>query len=369
MYLSRLEVTHVRNLHSLVIEPHPSINFIVGDNGSGKTSLLEAISLLSRGRSFRTPNIKKVISHGRPDLTVYGVVCAREDVDPDRLGIRRAQTGETLAKVNGERCERLSDLALMLPAVEMESASFELVDGGPSIRRELLDWGLFHVEHRFLEIWKRYRAALEQRNALLRGGDSPALRYSLSHWNSQLAEHGHALDDLRQQYVGRFALALKELAQHYLGIDSLEVEYHSGWNKQQYPSLLSCLENHRQAEVEKGRSLYGPHRADLDIRWHGQPARDICSRGQKKLVIYAVRLAQILLYQRERQSTPILLLDDLPAELDKGNIEKVSRFLCDYPCQSFITAIGKDVSDSGLLSTFGTHRMFHVEHGQLVHAS
>lgn len=367
MYLSRLEVTQVRNLHSLQISPHPSVNFIVGDNGSGKTSLLEAISLLSRGRSFRTPHIRKVITHGSGDLTVFGEVQAAEQCH--RLGIRRMQNGDTLAKINGERCERLSDLAALLPAVEIESSSFELLDGGPSVRRELLDWGLFHVEHRFLDIWKRYRTALDQRNALLKAGDSPALRHSLPYWNAQLAEYGHALDDLRQQYVGRFALALQELMGTYFDLGLVDVAYAPGWNSQQYPSLLACLEAHRTAELEKGRSLYGPHRADLEIRWAGQPARDICSRGQKKLVLYGVRLAQIMLYQREKQSTPILLLDDLPAELDKGNIDRISRFLSDYPCQSFITAIAKDIHDSGLCSTFGSHAMFHVEHGRLMQAT
>lgn len=359
----------MRNLLSLHIEPHSGINFVVGANGSGKTSLLEAISMLSRGRSFRTPQIRKVISHEHRDLTVFGQLAVDGESPQHRIGIRRTSGGETLAKIDGERKDRLSDLALMLPTVDVESSSFELVDGGPSVRRELLDWGLFHVEHRFLEVWKRYRTALEQRNALLKAGDGSALKQSLLYWDSQLAEHGHALDSLRQDYFDKFAVTLSALAERYLGLMSITVQYLPGWNQLHYPSLLACLQQNRGAELEKARSLYGPHRADLEIRWEGQPARDICSRGQKKLVIYAVRLAQVVMYQQARGSTPILLLDDLPAELDKSNIERVSRFLCDYPCQSFITAIDKDIRDSGLLSMFGSHRMFHVEHGQLIHAT
>lgn len=359
----------MRNLLSLHIEPHSGINFIVGANGSGKTSLLEAISLLSRGRSFRTPQIRKVISREHRDLTVFGQVSEDGDAVPHRIGIRRTVSGETLAKIDGERKDRLSDLALMLPTVDIESSSFELVDGGPSVRRELLDWGLFHVEHRFLDVWKRYRVALDQRNALLRAGDGPALRQSLPYWDLQLAEYGHALDLLRQDYFWKFSSALSALADRYLGLTSIAVQYHPGWNQPQYPSLADCLQQNRGAELDKGRSLYGPHRADMEIRWEGQPARDICSRGQKKLVIYAVRLTQVIMYQQVKGSSPILLMDDLPAELDKSNIERVSRFLCDYPCQSFITAIDKDIRDSGLLSIFGSHRMFHVEHGQLIHAT
>lgn len=359
----------MRNLLSLHIEPHSGINFVVGANGSGKTSLLEAISILSRGRSFRTPQIRKVISHGHRDLTVFGQLLLDGEPVPHRIGIQRTASGETLAKIDGERKDRLSDLALMLPTVDVESSSFELVDGGPSVRRELLDWGLFHVEHRFLDVWKRYRVALEQRNALLKGGDGSTLKQSLPYWDLQLAEHGQALDTLRQDYFRKFSQVLSELAERYLGLESIKVQYHPGWNQSNYESLIHCLQQHRGAELEKGRCLYGPHRADVEIRWEGQPARDICSRGQKKLVIYAVRLAQVVMYQQAKGSTPILLLDDLPAELDKSNIERVSRFLCDYPCQSFITAIDKDIRDSGLLSIFGSHRMFHVEHGQLIHAT
>lgn len=358
----------MRNLLSLQIEPHSGVNFIVGANGSGKTSLLEAISVLSRGRSFRTPQIRKLISHRHTDLTVFGQLMDSEGC-MHRLGIRRSSSGETLARIDGERIDRLSDLALMLPTVDVESSSFELIDGGSSVRREVLDWGLFHVEHHFLNVWKRYRTALEQRNALLKTGDNPARRNFLTQWDLQLTEHGHALDRFRQRYFDKFAATLSKLAEQYFELKSISVQYQAGWNRLQYESLMDCLEAHRATEFEKGRSLYGPHRADLDIRWDGISARDICSRGQKKLVIYAVRLTQVVLYQQARGYTPILLLDDLPAELDNQNIERVSRFLCDYPCQSFITAIDKDLRDSALLSAFGDHRMFHVEHGRLIHVT
>lgn len=370
MYLSYLEVTQLRNLQSLQIEPHPEVNFIVGANGSGKTSLLESIALLSRGRSFRTPNIKKVISNDCSDVTVFGVIHhGLGTSDSDRVGIRRTGSGETLVKVNGERCERLSDLALLMPAVEIEASSFEFIDGGPSLRRELMDWGLFHVEHSFLEIWKRYRNALEQKNALLKGHDPKFIRHSLPHWNQQLAEYGELLNSLRLKYFNALVESLDQVTQRYLQIASVGIKYHPGWNTVSSGNLADCLTQNIDAEIEKGRSIYGPHRADLEFLWEGRNARDICSRGQKKLVLYAVRLAQVLLFHQKKNIAPLLLLDDLPAELDKSNIERISRFLSDYPCQSFITAIDKDIKESGLLMTFGSHKMFHVEHGQLIHTS
>ncbi|MEZ5509828.1 MAG: DNA replication/repair protein RecF [Gammaproteobacteria bacterium] len=364
MQIQHLEVANVRNLLSLQIDPHPSVNFIIGANGSGKTSLLEAISMLSRGRSFRTVQVKKVISHGAPALTVFGSVLNGSG-GVDRLGVRRGADGEMLAKINGSRCERLSDLAALLPAVEVEAASFEMLEGGPSVRRELLDWGLFHVEHAFLEVWKRFKSALEQKSALLRVGDSKSLRSSLSHWNQQLAVAGQALHVSRLHYVEMLSEAFSDVARRYFGLEGVTLHYRPGWPDAANVDLASCLPQQAQTEIEQGRPLYGPQKADLAVLWNGQLARDICSRGQKKLVIYGVRLAQVVLLHRLRHVAPVLLLDDLPAELDYTNIEKISMFLRDYPCQSFITAIDKDLGNGGLLHSFGDHRMFHVEHGQL----
>jgi len=364
MQIQHLEVANVRNLLSLQIDPHPSVNFIIGANGSGKTSLLEAISMLSRGRSFRTVQVKKVINHGASALTVFGAV-RNEAGGIDRLGVQRGADGEMLAKINGFRCERLSDLAALLATVEVEAASFEMLEGGPSVRRELLDWGLFHVEHAFLDVWKRFKIALEQKSALLRQGDSKALRSSLTHWNQQLAVAGQALHSSRLHYVEMLSDAFSDVALCYFGLDGVTLHYRPGWADACNVDLATCLTQNAQAEIEQGRPLYGPQKADLVVQWQGQLARDICSRGQKKLVIYGVRLAQVVLLHRLRNVAPVLLLDDLPAELDYGNIEKISMFLRDYPCQSFITAINKDLGNGGLLNSFGSHRMFHVEHGQL----
>lgn len=355
----------MRNLHSLRLDPHPSVNFIIGANGSGKTSLLEAITVLSRGRSFRTPQVRKVISHGEPALTVFAEVLNGRG-GTERLGIRRGADGDTLARINGERCERLSDLAVLLPAMAVEASSFEVLEGGPGVRRELLDWGLFHVEHLFLDVWKRFKTALEQKAALLRSQDMKSIRASLEYWNQQVATVGQQLHVARLGYVEQLAAAVKDVCHRYFGVDTVSVQYRAGWPDAASMSLDECLKLHRQQEIDQGRPLYGPQRADLAVMWNGQLARDICSRGQKKLVIYGVRLAQVMLLQRLKRIAPVLLLDDLPAELDYSNIEKISMFLRDYPCQSFITAIDKDTTHHGLLDSFGHHHMFHVEHGQLI---
>ena len=363
MYIQQLEVMHVRNLLSVQISPHPKTNFIVGANGSGKTSLLEAICILSKGRSFRTPILKKVVNSHHEDLMVFAEIIDQRD-GAHRVGINRNVNGTSLVKVDGSRRERLSDLAHLVPTVELSASSFELIDGGPGERRQLMDWGLFHVEHSFMEYWRRYRSALAQKNALLKTGNGIAIRKQIGLWNDQLVETGEYIDLARTQYVDQLMQALSSVQENYFKGLPVSLAYRPGWNRKLYPGLADCLAQNVDYEIDKGAAQYGPHRSDLVIGWEDELARDICSRGQKKLVLYAVRLAQVVLLM-EKHAAPLLLLDDLPSELDKRNTEIVTGFLSDHPCQSFITAITQDIVSNGPLSAFREHKMFHVEHGLL----
>ena len=355
----------MRNLQNLKLIPHPSMNFVVGPNGSGKTSLLEAIYLLASGRSFRTPLARKIVSHQQTALMVFGEIRDGKGI-PHKAGIRKGLEGDTLVKIDGERRERMSDLATLLPAICLDAASFDLVDGGPSERRQLLDWGLFHVEHEFLEAWKSYQIALKQKSSLLRSGKESLIRKQLAHWNEQQALWGERIHSSRTAYVEWLVAALQRTIGTYVGSMPLEVEYKPGWNRSIHSALQDCLAANMDGEIEKQACQHGPHKGDLVIRWGDTLARDVCSRGQKKLVIYAVRLAQVMTLFERRQLAPLLLLDDLPAELDTHNLQSVARFLRDYPCQTFITAIHEQALTDALLALFQDHHMFHVEHGQLI---
>lgn len=345
--------------------PHPSMNFVVGPNGSGKTSLLEAVYLLASGRSFRTPLARKIISHEQSELTVFGEIIDAAG-SSHRAGISKGLNGETLVRIDGMRRERMSDLAALLPAISIDASSFELVDGGPSERRHLMDWGLFHVEHEFLEQWRSYQVALKQKAMLLRTGHDSQIRKQLGHWNEQQARWGEHIHSARTRYVEALQAALNRTTADYVGALPLSLEYRAGWNRSNHSSLRECLAANMDAELEKQACSYGPHKAELLIKWGDSLARDLCSRGQKKLVLYAVRLAQVMTLFDQRQMAPLLLLDDMPAELDEHNLHSISRFLRDYPCQAFVTAIHEQALTKELLSLFQDHRMFHVEHGQLL---
>jgi len=366
MFLESLEVTHLRNLQHLKISPHPKTNFIVGRNGCGKTSILEAISLLSNGRSFRSVDPKKVISHTASELVVFGGVNPGNGSGPEKLGISKGMNGSTLARIDGETQKRISSLAIKLPIVSIDTGSIELIDGGPGLRRSILDWGMFHVEHTYLDIWHRYRRVYKQKNALLKS-TKVISETDLSYWNQQLVNEGQLIDDMRGKYIAELNAQFQNIASNYFNIaDPVSLRYKSGWNKQKYSDLYQCLELNARTEIERRTCLYGPHRADMVISWSDGMAKDICSRGQKKLVLYGVRLAQVAVMRALRSISPVLLLDDLPAELDKNNIEYVTRFLMDFPCQAFITAISEQSINETLLSQLTEHHMFHVEHGKLV---
>jgi DNA replication and repair protein RecF len=367
MYLSSLEITNVRNLQNVSILPHHRTNFIVGPNGSGKTSLLESISLLSNGRSFRNSDTRKLIRSSTSNLVVFGRVL--EDANSSgesRIGFTKAVNGDTQVKINGVSKNRVSDLAKVIPTIAIDSNSIDVIEGGPAVRRSLLDWGMFHVEPSYLSIWSQYRIALKNKNALLKSARDNATA-ELIHWNRVLADYGTQLDTLRVAYVEQLRNCFNGVAASYL---EYEAEpgflYSPGWNKDRYPQLDACLNSQMTAEIDRHSCLYGPHRAELKITWGSGIAKDICSRGQKKLLLYGVRLAQIALMNRLSSTTPILLLDDLPAEMDKNNIESVTRFLTEFPCQTFITAINEQSINETLLADLNDHKMFHVEHGTIL---
>jgi DNA replication and repair protein RecF len=197
--LSRLRITSLRCLDEAELELHPERNYIFGPNGAGKTSILEGIFVLGRGRSFRTRQMRRLVQHGADGFAVFGEVVI--DGALRRLGVAY-RTGRLEKRMDGEPASSMAELAAWLPVHAIDPSMHALVEGGPSERRRFLDWGVFHVEPRYLGDWKRYRRVLSQRNAALkRGADSAELRS----WSIALAEAGVAIDDSRRRYLARLA--------------------------------------------------------------------------------------------------------------------------------------------------------------------
>jgi DNA replication and repair protein RecF len=343
--LDRLSLEGVRNLAPTSLSPGPGINWLVGENGAGKTSVLEGIYMLGRGRSFRSARPASVIQHGLDQLRVVG-----RRSDGLILGIERSGDGWR-GRIAGRDCQRISEFAAALPLVLFEPDSHRLIDGGPDQRRQYLDWQLFHVEPRYLAVWQRYARLLRQRNAALKSRAGGAVLDALDAPIVPIAEH---LDRLRRQQVESIVEATEGLLDR-LGVrlpGPLHCRYRSGFPDDR--PLTEALREQRQSDLERGFTQRGPHRADLVLKVNDQAASQELSRGQQKLLALALLLAQLSLLHRSAARSPLLLLDDPVSELDQRHLETVLDWLDQQPFQSWITATAQPLRPC---------RMFHVEHG------
>ncbi len=353
MHLSEVDIQGVRNLHEVRLSLSSGLNVIAGPNASGKTSLLEAIGLLSTARSFRTPRIARVIQHGQSALQVVGKLTGSAGRDV-RIGLRR-EASRTLIRIDGEPVRQGSRLARRFPVQVITPASHELLEQGPKFRRRFLDWGLFHVEQGYHAVWQDYMRLLRQRNAVLRLGDVR----QLDHWDRLLAEKGEVLDQMRRRHLE----GLVPLFQAH-GVQLLEqavdVTYRRGWESGQ--ALHAVLEAGRESDLRRGFTQAGPHRMDLVFRGEAGAARETLSRGQQKLIVAAARLAQVQLVDRSVGVKTVLLVDDVAAELDRVRRERLMVLLRSLETQVFVTA-----TEAELLPVAGWEalKMFHVERGKL----
>ena len=347
MSLVQLTVEDLRCLQRAELALDPQRNLIWGSNGSGKTSLLEAIFLLGRGRSFRTRNSERLIRLGQPRLTVFG---RTDGMPPQAIGVQVAKGGGTIARINGAAAGSLTELSQSFPVQVIDPGVHKLVEEGGFRRRRWMDWAVFHVEHGFADVWVRYTRAVKQRNAALRHQPAQAAA-----WDPEVARLGELIAEARRGMLDQMQAAWQESV---LALSGLEVDLHysRGWS-QDIP-LSQALVEARARDHARGLTHSGPHRADVLVRLNGRPAREVLSRGQQKLVAIAMTLAQIRLLQESTATTPTLLLDDPAAELDSPHLVRFIDEVSRLKCQLIITSLQ---AESDL---FGRpEKVFHVEQG------
>ena len=345
--LQKLQIRDLRNLKAVDIAPADSLNLVYGANASGKTSLLEAIYLLSRGRSFRSRVFERVVRKGADRYSVFGRIAqAGRSV---AAAIERSGQGLRV-RVDGADVPSLVTLSALLPVQILHPNSHKLLEEGPQFRRRFLDWGVFHVEPGFYGHWQRYQKALRQRNAALRQ------RQAMEAWETELVQSGMALDRLRRGYLSELRPLIMRLAQELLDAPLLTVDYYPGWGGDR--DLSEVLVQNRTRDQERGFTGSGPHRADLRIRLEGVTAAETASRGQQKLLVCALICAQTLFFQQRSGRRAVLLVDDLPAELDRIRRQRLVALLESTEAQVFVTAIEPDSMEFGRPC-----QTFHVDHG------
>ncbi len=358
MSVTRLNFQGLRNLAPLEMHPSPRVNVIYGMNGSGKTSLLEGLHILGMGRSFRTRQLKHAIQTEAPYMTLYGRLAGDPEVS---LGVRRMRAQRELElRLRGEKGVRLAALVEAMPLQLINPDAFRLLEGSPAGRREFLDWGVFHVKHHFLEAWKRVRRAVKHRNALLRRGR--IVPSEMAVWEQELALWGEQMDTLRQAWFSEFLPVFDATLNKLIPLPGLTLRYARGWDKQR--SLAEVLHHSRETDQQMGFTQQGPQRADLRIRLNKQPAVEVLSRGQQKLVVSALKLAQGRLLESIAQRHCVYLIDDLPAELDEQHRLRFCNLLEEMQCQAFITSV-EPTALRGIWKPSTEIGTFHVKHTDL----
>lgn len=364
MRLATLHLENLRNIRSLDLQLDPGFNYIHGDNGAGKTAILEALHLLARGRSFRSAKTDGLIQHGADSLLVR---CTMADatVANRQAGLAKARGGPPQLRLDGQNQQKASSLAQVIPVQALLPDAADLLFGAPSLRRGFLDWGLFHVEQDFLQLSNDYRRSLAQRNAWLKQRESRVPSESEDPWLPNLVSLAVEISARREAYLDAIAPLLASLLAELS--DGLEVTLSYDWggleNRQ---SATKKMSDSWPRDVKFGLTHRGPHRADVAVTFGGEPAAEVLSRGQAKLVASAAFLAQArYLYERLGVSS-IVLIDDFGAELDVRHWRQFVRTLEGMGCQVLATSTEVWDGKAAWVADLQSFAVFHVKQGALV---
>ncbi|MDO6695616.1 DNA replication/repair protein RecF [Aliiglaciecola sp. 3_MG-2023] len=362
MKLDKVQIQHFRNLQNVDILPSPSLNFIFGQNGSGKSSFLEALHYLGFGRSFRTLKHKNVIQYNSIEFSIFSVVS--DENNSLKLGMSRKNDDSLLVSVNGNKSNKMSELVSHVPIQIFTPQSSDLIIGSPSLRRRFLDWGLFHVEPSFIQTSQEYQKLVKQKNALLRK-NTVTNRYEYStqmqFWDKQIIKVGNHLTELRKAYLDSILAHINSNLLQFLPEFSVEISYHRGWEKD--ASFEESINKKYERDCRNGYLSVGPHKADLKLKCNGVDVSETLSRGQLRMLVAALQLAQIQHLSGQTKKSCVFLLDDIGAELDETKRESFIDKLLENETQLFITAIEK--SQLLFIEKYKNKKMFHVEHGHM----
>ncbi|AFJ03134.1 DNA recombination and repair protein RecF [Methylophaga frappieri] len=355
--IKQIRLDQFRNIHTATLTPAAQVNLFVGDNGAGKTSLLEAVYLLGMGRSFRTANLKQLIE---TDQDYCRVIAKLNDDIP--AGLQLDSRHGLQIRLNNAPLKKLSELASHLPLQFIPANCHAFFEQGPKFRRKQVDWGLFHVEPSFLFHWQSYKKALQHRNAAIRQNKTDS---EISLWHVALVNHGMKIHDLRLRYLEQLLVIFEQVFKTISdGFDDavVSLRYQPGWPKEkEFAQVLN-------ETIERDRILNytraGVHAADWSFKINQSEPSEQLSRGQQKLYFLAISLAQIhwLISKGNHQS--VLLIDDLCSELDHWHQEKVLNYLSSLSVQSYISSTNLALPE--YLPKEGQHQVFHVKHGQFV---
>jgi DNA replication and repair protein RecF len=359
MALTSLYVKHFRVIDEATLLLSPHLNVVVGANGAGKTSLLEAVHMLARARSFRSGPIHAVVQREREQLGVYGRIQVMDASSDIPVGIEKSQD-ETRIKMAGRSIHTASELASWFPLQVMGADSLKLITEGARERRAFLDWGIFQLTPESVVCWQRFNNALKQRNAALKQKMEIAV---CAAWDDELAQNGERIHTLRLAYIEQLQPIFMRVWDAY-GLELMrpQFRYVRGWSQE--ASFREALAQGMMRDREYGYTRIGPQRAELFLESSGVSVDEVFSRGQIKLLAVTLLVAQVqLMMQAEIKTRPMVLVDDLTAELDARNSARTMELLLNPGLQLFVTTLDPRAA---FLPTHAQELMsvFHVEQGR-----
>lgn len=352
--LQHFEISQFRIIEHAALAPSSGLTIIVGANASGKTSLLEAINLAFTGRSFRTSRLDQLISQNHKSFQLVAQFLD-ENQHSHMLGCERKDK-KLRIRYDGHTISALSQLTANIPVHLIQPETHHLLEQGPKFRRQFIDWGVFHVEPDYLPLWKSYHRILRQRNSLLRRGAPTA---QVQAWDIPLVEQALDLHQSRQRYLNQLCTQFIQTCTAIMDQEPT-IQYYPGWD-QSLP-LMEILKNTIKIDQEHGFTQIGCHRADLILRAEGRAPQQYYSRGQQKLLISALRIAHYLVLRSMAKPMGILLVDDLPAELDSSRRRQFLQTVAESQIQTVITATEIEQLKTDM---WPNQKVFHVERGTL----
>jgi DNA replication and repair protein RecF len=333
MCLTTFNVNNFRSFTQIELDFSDQCNLFYGKNGSGKTSLLEAIYYLILGRSFRSHLLRRIIRYGSDGFSLFGKI--QQENNEIAVGITKSIDAGKQVKIAGKNVSSNVEITRLQPLQLLTHNSYFLLSEGPKVRRQFIDWGLFHVKQSFLELWRKVERILEQRNIAIRTKSSAD---HIKVWDKELSLYGLELHNYRKQYVENLLPVVQEVLQQLSCNFSVDISYSAGWNTG--VDLLSALTNNLKNDLHLGYTAIGPHRADLQIFIGKVPAKDALSRGQQKLLLYGLQIAQGILLNKLANKKCIYLVDDLLAELDNHKCKLLANVLLGLTkTQIFVTGL------------------------------
>jgi DNA replication and repair protein RecF len=363
VHVCSLRLSHFRNYQALEVEFHPQLNLLLGPNAQGKTNVLEALYCLSTTKSFRAASDEEMIGFGQEAAAIECSLQREEGQEQVRLELQKGKN-KTLW-VSGKKQKKLSSLLGRIPAVVFSPDDLFLVKGGPALRRRYLDLSIIQVDPGYVGHLQQYERTLKQRNALLR--QRPAgLDQQLAVWDLALGQHGAALLARRTEV----AKSLDEFAGQALrdltgGQENFEVRYEPSfpWNGDEVSwreKFREGLTSVRREEIARGTTVLGPHRDDLGLFVNDRLLRKFGSQGQQRTGALALKLAQLSFLTEGCGTRPLILFDDVMAELDD---KRRSFFLgrLQQGGQAVLTGTGAE----DFSAAFGAARVFRVEAGSV----